>query len=236
MAAAEDEGVAVVNAELEGVRVADAELTAELELEADLMAAAEDEGADVDVAMPDDELNAEVVAVLLAVAVLAGLPEPDAVDVGAADDDPDSVAIGGVVGDSVPVCVLAGVPEAETVARDEGEGVCVADIEAAAEDVGEPDAENEGSGPPTPCWWATNRATFQDACAVESAHHPRRVQFWVIVGVFHQRVGPGPRAAVRGEPRRVSRDIAELIILWTAAGDDDLALTRIVSVRNTEDT
>jgi len=54
----------------EGVCVVDAELIAEHELEAEGVAAADDEGVDVDVAMPDDELKAEVVAVLLAVAVL----------------------------------------------------------------------------------------------------------------------------------------------------------------------
>ncbi len=52
MAAADDDGVSV----------ADAELTAELELEAEVVAAAVDEGADVGVAIPDDELKAEGVA------------------------------------------------------------------------------------------------------------------------------------------------------------------------------
>ncbi len=72
----------MADADDKGVCVADAELTGELELEEDLVAAAEDEGAAVDVAMPDEELKAEGVAV--------ADDEGAAVDEGAAEDEGDS--------------------------------------------------------------------------------------------------------------------------------------------------
>jgi len=141
----------VAAADDEGVSVADAELIAELELEAEVVAAAEDEGAAVDVAMPDEELKAEGVAqfaddegvrvadaelggVSVADAELGGVSVADAELTAELELEADGSADADDEDDALEVC------DALLVKLGVGEGVGLADGTIARFDGGEPAA------------------------------------------------------------------------------------------------